>query len=247
MIDDVGIRVDAVTVDGGGGLLAAARLCSVRSGSGQPIMGNVTFDLADLPGLQASGGLYSVALHEIGHVLGIGTGSNWELSLANPSSSSDLTADTHFPGSRATAAFNAAGGASYTGGKVPVENQGDNNHWRQSVMGDELMTPHHNVGGPNPLSAITIQALSDLGYTVNVSLAESYTVSSAYVAAEAADGSRTIDLSNDVVRGPVTVIDEEGNVLRVIPGENGSELHRLIRDAAARADSTAGAIARNRR
>ena len=219
VLDDVGIRVDAINIDGRGGLYGTARQCSVRSGTGQPIMGNITFDLADLSQLQASGGLYSAALHEIGHVLGLGTGSSWDGSLVNPSSSSDLTADTHFPGSRAIAAFNAAGGTSYSGGKVPVENQGDNSHWRQSVMGDEVMTPVHNLGGPNPLSAITIQALSDLGYRVNVSLADSYAVPSPSLAADIAEDARVIDLSGDVLPGPIKVVDEEGNVVRVIGEE----------------------------
>ena len=61
------------------------------------------------------GDLEEMALHEIGHILGLGLGSHWHSSLVNPSETVD-TADTHFPGSGAVAAFNAAGGAAYTRG-----------------------------------------------------------------------------------------------------------------------------------
>ena len=105
-------------------------------------------------------------LHEMGHVLGIGT--LWpsadlvrNLSVGNPGN------DTHFVGPLAIAAFDAAGGTGYTGGeKVPVENNGQagsaDAHWRESVLGNELMTSGLNSGS-NPLSAITIQSLAAVG------------------------------------------------------------------------------------
>jgi hypothetical protein len=45
------------------------------------------------------------------------------------------------------------------------------------------MTGFYNSGGANPLSAITIAALGDLGYTVSVSAADAYTVSASLRAA----------------------------------------------------------------
>ena len=79
--------------------------------------------------------------------------------MGNPSKE-DPDADTYFKGPLALAAFNAAGGLRYQKGmKVPVENGGNDGHWRQSVFGSELMdfqfssfrgTPerdHHPVHG----------------------------------------------------------------------------------------------------
>ena len=104
-------------------------------------------------------------LHEMGHVLGIG--SLWTDShLRRPPNG-----DWHFNGPLAIAAFDAAGGQDYAGAKVPVQvERGD--HWRGSVMGDELMTP----SGTGAISAITVQSLADLGYVVDVTQADAYTL-----------------------------------------------------------------------
>ena len=68
----------------------------------------------------------------------------------------------------AIAAFNDAGGRNYTGAKVPV----DGSHWRYSVLEGDLMVP----GGGRALSAITVQSLADLGYGVDVTQADPYTL-----------------------------------------------------------------------
>ena len=107
--------------------------------------------------------LWNIGLHEIGHVLGIGTiwGNNGMLHHQN--------GDAHFAGSQAIAAFNRAGGTDYQGAKVPVDRYGG--HWHRSVLSGELMSisPQNNI-----LSAITLGALSDLGYTVDFSAADPY-------------------------------------------------------------------------
>ena len=60
---------------------------------------------------------------------------------------------------------------------MPVENTGEagsaDSHWRESVLVDELMTPQLNSGS-NPLSAVTVQSLADLGYQVDVLGADPY-------------------------------------------------------------------------
>ena len=78
----------------------------------------------------------------------------------------------------------------------------------------ELMTPYASIGTPDPLSAITIQSLADLGYTVDVGLAEPFTLPSA-VAADKED-LNFIDLGNDILKGPITVVGRDGRVVRVI-------------------------------
>ena len=236
-VDDLAIAVGEATGQTGG-TLAAAGQCARRNAGGEPLVGVVLFDGADAGGVARAGNLVELAMHEIAHVLGLGLGPNWHSSIANPSSSGP-GADTHFPGFRAVAAFNAAGGASYTGGKVPVEGGGDDGHWRESVMGSENMTPRMTLGAANPVSAITVQALADLGYRVNVGLAEAYAVSPAFAAA-AAEDAPTIDLSDDFYRGPILEIDGEGHVVRVVPGEDGTRPRApgAPAAAAARGDST---------
>ena len=133
-------------------------------------------DEADLADLQAEGMLEDVIVHELGHILGFGT-------LWNASSNDFLvgggTADPHFNGPGAIAAFDAAGGSSRTFPKVPVENTGGSgtrdSHWREAVHNSELMTGWIESGGVlNPLSAITIASLADMGYAVNMSAADAY-------------------------------------------------------------------------
>jgi hypothetical protein len=59
-----------------------------------------------------------------------------------------------------------------------VENTGGSGtadaHWRESVFGKELMTGYYNPGSPNPLSRVTVGAMADLGYLVNMNAADSY-------------------------------------------------------------------------
>ena len=125
-IDDLLVVVATPEIDGRGGILAVAAPCAVREESLIPFMGVVQFDLDDLNGLVSQGmnnEVEEVILHELGHVLGIGT--LWEAKgfLQNPSLAGASDADTHFSGPLAIEAFNAAGGDSYPAAKVPVENR----------------------------------------------------------------------------------------------------------------------------
>ena len=109
------------------------------------------------------------ASHEVGHVLGFGTRIWGKLGFLQ-----DPDGDRHFNGPLAIAAFDDAGGRDYTGKKVPVEGS----HWRYSVLPGELMGPR----GGEALSAITVQSLADLGYGVDVTQADSYTLPGAAAA-----------------------------------------------------------------
>ncbi len=199
--------------------LAQAGPCRLRDGSFHPYLGVVQFNEARMESLVADGRLFNLALHEIGHILGIGTIWDDLDLLRNPSRNGNAGADTHFAGALAITAFDAAGGTAYAGGaKVPVQNNGrgaaDDSHWRTSVMRPELMVAG-TQGDAQPLSAITIQALADFGYAVNVSLADPYTMPVA-AAAGAESAGDWIDLGNDVFRGPIRIVDEEGRVVRVL-------------------------------
>jgi len=220
MIDDLRIYVDIIAIDGPGKTLAQAGPCYLR-GLGQfPIIGAMQFDSADMEVLASRGELLPVVEHEMGHVLGIGTIWNRLELLQNPSLPSSPGVDTYFSGERAIAAFDAAGGSTtYTlGNKVPVANVGGSGsadaHWRESVLDNELMTPGFNSGRKNPLSAITIESLADLGYTVDVTQAEPFTAF--YTAPSRTDTqSAVIDLGGDLRVGPIWVV-EKGR-LREVP------------------------------
>ena len=209
-LDDLAVVADVRAVDGSGGTAAWAGLCDIRP-SGLPALGLIVFDAADVDLLDQSGQLSTVTVHEMAHVLGFGI--LWGGLLQSPSRG-DPGADTHFSGSNAVTAFNAAGGTSYTGGKVPVQNGGDDKHWRNAVMGDEIMAPTLSLSESEPLSAITIQSLADLGYRVNASLAQSYSLPSPDVVADIVGD--VIELGDDVRQGPIMVIDRNGNVVEVI-------------------------------
>jgi hypothetical protein len=121
------------------------------------------------------------ATHRIGHLLGFGW--QWGHGLRNWARRDGLGADTHLPDPLVVAAFDAAGGADWSGSKVPVENVHEEEvdiHWRASVMGDELMGPDFFPGGPSrafnqfPLSEISVQSMATIGYEVDVSKADPY-------------------------------------------------------------------------
>ncbi len=169
-VDDLLIDASASPIDGPGGVLGQAGPDVIRSGSSLPIHGTMQFDSADLASLEASGQLFSTVLHEMGHVLGIGT--IWETRGLLTGAG---TSNPRFVGVQATAAYNQLFGRNETG--VPVENSGGpgtaDGHWRESVFNSEVMTGYLNPG-TNPLSRMTIASLGDLGYRVNLDAADAY-------------------------------------------------------------------------
>jgi hypothetical protein len=226
-IDDLLIFVTVEAVDGQFGILGSAGPCQVRFGGSTafPFAGRMRFDEADMDRLEADGQLEEVILHEMGHVLGIGT--LWDFGpydfLKNPvQGTPDPGADTHFDGPQAIAAFDAAGGAGRTvDSKVPVENaQGGggtlDGHWRESTMDDELMTGFLDGGRPNPLSAITVASLADLGYVVNTGAADPYTVTNPDGAPPRHGGRGRVELVDDILRLPIYLVNAEGEVVGVI-------------------------------
>ena len=154
-IDDLRIYV---TTFEDGSTIGKGSPSLLRQETHLPAMGCMSFDTK-------RANPYSTGLHEIGHVLGFGAiWHNFDL-LQEPG------ADAHFNGPLAIAAFDDAGGRNYTGAKVPVEKM-DGTHWRFPVLEGELMGPY----GGGVLSAITVQSLADLGYGVDVTQADAYTL-----------------------------------------------------------------------
>jgi Leishmanolysin len=170
-VDDLLITARAISIDGPGGILGQAGPNRFRSGSGLPIHGIMEFDSADLAALQSAGQLQAVVLHEIGHILGIGTiWSNRGLLTGAG------TSNPRFTGQRATAEYNQLFNRNDIG--VPLESGGGagtrDSHWSEFTFDNELMTGYLNGGRSNPLSRVTIASLGDLGYQVNMNAADLY-------------------------------------------------------------------------
>ena len=221
-VEEVVIVASVREIDGRSGILASAGPCGIRDGEGGlPFMGAMEFDVADLEWLEEQGDMEEVILHEMGHVFGLGAFWRQTGLLINPSLPDNQGVDTHFAGPLAIAAFDEAGGIDYEGAKVPVENRagqgsGDS-HWRETVLDHELMTPFQNGGIADPLSTITIQSLADLGYKVNAALAEPFRLPGAGPVPDIVGPVKKIAYGDDILRGPIIVVDPDGRVVRVIP------------------------------
>ncbi|HET7461808.1 MAG TPA: leishmanolysin-related zinc metalloendopeptidase [Longimicrobium sp.] len=213
-IDDLVIFAAVSDIDGPGAILGQAGPCYIRDAAPQlTILGVMQFDAADVANLESHDQLQSVILHEMGHVLGIGTLWNFMGFLQNPSPTSGTGLDTYFSGTNGIAGFDAIGGTTYTGGaKVPVENTGGggtvNSHWREAVLKNELMTGYLNAG-TNPLSQLTVRSLQDLGYGVNAAGADPFNLVLS-LRATVSGQSSSLDLGDDLYHGPRYTIDRRG-------------------------------------
>jgi hypothetical protein len=170
-VDDLLIDARGSDIDGNGGTLGSAGPCFFREESLLPVYGIMDFDRADVARLEAEGQLDRVILHEMGHVLGIGT-----LWLDKNLLSGVLSLNPVYLGTGGRTQYAVLGGS----GSVPVENRGSvgtrADHWRESIFDEELMTGFLDAGVFNPLSRLTIGSLTDLGYQVNLSAAEPYSL-----------------------------------------------------------------------
>lgn len=169
-------------IDGPGQILGSAGPCYLRNSNSLPVVGRMRFDSADLQALLDEGSLSSVILHEMLHVVGVGT--IWDPSFLNLNAG--IGATPRFTGPLARAAcVQEHGGAIPCANWVPLENCLDlnpqlgcgtgtiNSHWKESVFANELMTGFLNDAF-NPFSAMSIQALADMGYGVDVQQSNDY-------------------------------------------------------------------------
>ena len=221
-VDDVIIFAKVDSIDGVGQVLGSAGPCLTRTAGGLTGLGIMRFDNADLQNIADNGRLGDVILHEMLHVMGIGT--LWEVRglLADKDSS-----DVRVTGALAAAACaNDVGGSAVCVGSVPAENCLDlavgqtcgagtqNAHWKESIFRTELMTGY--AGATNLMSRITVQALADLGYTVSLSAADAYTVPPAALMANTKGGAgaslRESELTLPEPARPRFSIDELGRV-----------------------------------
>lgn len=171
-VDDIIIEVALAPIDGPGGILGQAGPQFVRTDDFLTLSGVMFFDVADLDFLEELDLFEEVIVHEMGHVLGVGTLWNvapfgFDRTLRGGSDD-----NPYFLGRKANVFWNAEGGTL----ELPVE--GDFGpgtalgHWDEAALNNELMTGFLNLG-ENPLSRITAGSMKDLGYGSS-SVGESY-------------------------------------------------------------------------
>ncbi|MDX1963358.1 MAG: CARDB domain-containing protein [Pirellulales bacterium] len=217
VVDDLLIDASATSIDGAGGVLGEAGPDRFRSGGGLPYHGIMRFDTADLASMERNGSLQSVVEHEIAHILGLGTmwSSRGLLTGAG-------TSNPRYVGTNALTAYNQIFGRNETG--VPVENTGGSgtrdSHWRDSILGNEVMTGYAGPGSFLPISRITVGALADLGYSVNYAAADPYTAAS--VNGSVSAGTRAVASGT------------RGSVSASVQNSNNSESENLCRLGLAR-------------
>ena len=177
-VDDVIIYASIRNIDGPGKILASAGPCFTRSTSvgDMTAIGVMSFDSNDLGTLSAGGSLQSVITHEMLHVVGVGT--LWT------SREPDLVTDTgtttpKYIGANAKAGCLAAGGTIACSSFVPVEGTPEppgtrDAHWRENTFNQEMMTGY--LDPTSPISGITIGGLKDLGFTVDDTKADAFTM-----------------------------------------------------------------------
>ena len=193
-IDDVIIYASIKDIDGPGKVLASAGPCFTRPTSvgTMTAIGLMFFDSADLNSISQGGNLQDVITHEMLHVLGVGT--LWITQPPTPTPPDwphsppyrALLIDTNttapkYVGANARDGCIAAGGSSVCATFVPVEGVPEpkgtrDAHWRENTFNQEMMTGF--IDATAPISRITIGSLQDLGFVVDVTKADAYTVPS---------------------------------------------------------------------
>ena len=215
-VSDVIIFATVKPIDGVGKILGSSGPCYIRDPSNLPVVGVMTFDVADFQGLVNDGRLDEVVLHEMQHVFGFGT--LWSRFGLIINAATPLTAYTGMQGILGCQA--SGGGMGICLPAIPLENLGGpgtrDGHWRRSIFGNELMTGFVGpVGLQMPFSAMTIGALADLGYIVNANVNDSYTAGSALALSlqqlRTAQGLDPAEMS-DTPLSPVATISRRGKI-----------------------------------
>ncbi len=210
-IDDVLIEAEGIPIDGAGKILGQAGPTHLRPTTRLPAKGSMSFDTADLAQMEADGSLARVIMHEMAHVLGLG--SIWDrFGLLQGAGSINPT----FAGANAIREF-ATLREENDQLAVPVANVGGpgtrDSHWREAVFGNELMTGFLN-GGLNPISRMTIGSLEDLGYEVDYDTADPYELPSALTLAMMGVGAEEADHGDHgvMLMPPQTILPEDALV-----------------------------------
>lgn len=174
IVKNILVVIGTIPIDGAGNVLARAGSCAFDA-AGFPRLGQISFDLADLDYVYNTQRMFSVSEHEIGHVLGLGT--IW--SFRGLVTTQGTNNPYEYLGVNGNEGNIDVGGT----GRAAIENLGGSGtalaHWKESVYEDELMTGWSQPSPQKmPLSIMTVKALKDLSFVVDVSKAEAYIIPS---------------------------------------------------------------------
>ncbi len=237
-IDDLVIYATVKAIDGPGNVVGSAGPCFVRVPGHTPILGQLVFDAADF-GTFATAAL-DIITHEMLHVLGVGALWHAHNGQCGPPTCRDFvdsvgTTNPLYNAPEGRAGCVAVGGTTTCATRVPVEGclgiascapkpsdpsfgEGTrDSHWRESTFGAELMTGFFTSStSQHPISSMTIGALKDLGYVVNASGNDDYTMSGSVAASSLrALGPQSVTMVPGWERlntRPLYSVDRTGNV-----------------------------------
>jgi hypothetical protein len=171
IVDDLLVFVKIAPVDGISGILGGAGGCVVTNQemavlvNGTVInnayfvrVGMISLDVYDADRLNSQGRLLAVMMHELGHLLGIG--SLWSMPFYH------FTDEVPY--------YNGAGAKAGLALISPYPEHGPNGepyveqgaHWADKKYGIELMTGY--LSGTNRLTPLTLGALQDFGFQVDM-------------------------------------------------------------------------------
>lgn len=186
-VDDLAIWVNTIKYDANNpNLLGQAGPCYSRSGTRLTTVGEMEFVDTQMDGLLAANQLTDTVMHEMGHILGLGT--HWQVLglTANTLGGNFCGTDPQYVGANVIREYRALGGA----GNIALENLYGpgtcEGHWKESIFGTELMTGFLNGGVANPLSRMTLASMQDLGYNIDLSKADAYSIPAAGTASMSA-------------------------------------------------------------
>jgi hypothetical protein len=170
-IEDLFIFVRITSIDGVSGVLGQAGPC-LMDRNGFPRVGYVEFDLADVEKMIKDQTFDAVCVHEIMHIIGIGT--LWDSKRLV----GGTAADPRYMGRNGINALPTIK-AEFMGTPAIQDKGGEGtegSHWRDSAFGDEMMTAYLSASY-QPVSALTVESFKDLGYSVDSSSADLFNVS----------------------------------------------------------------------
>ncbi|MCB1257926.1 MAG: hypothetical protein KDB26_12515, partial [Microthrixaceae bacterium] len=162
LVDDLVVKV--VVMDESFDLMGDAAPCVVGDDD-LPRLSLIRLSAHWINVLSESGQLGDLVTHEMGHAIGIGT-VPWGQFMQRL----DDTGPWTFTGPRSVAQWLTLGGT----GPVPLSQIGD--HWDEDALDNEIMTCLLEVSPAHPISAMSVAALGDIGYHVDIAQAEPWTL-----------------------------------------------------------------------
>lgn len=187
------LLAEFASIDGSSGILAQAGVCTFDNNL--PRLAVMQFDTADTDLLLDGGNFGDVIKHEMAHSYGLGSAwTNFNL-VTSTCFFGFCTVGSDYTGVNGNEGLADLGGS----GQIAIETDGGGGtagaHWDDDTYVNELMTGYLNSGIANPSSVMTLKSFRDMGYTVDTSFSESYTLPKA---GEVGTGLR-INMGTDVL------------------------------------------------